>query len=100
MRGSPCRSGRFSGFELGWALARSAWGHGYATEAGRRALDYAFTEMGRDRVISLIHPDNAASIRLAERLGERLEGRTRLFGQDALVYVIDLAAWHAFKALL
>jgi RimJ/RimL family protein N-acetyltransferase len=56
------------GFELGWVL-----GH-------------AFTDMGRDHVISLIYPANAASIRVAERVGETLEGRVDLFGHEALVY--------------
>jgi RimJ/RimL family protein N-acetyltransferase len=55
--------------ELGWALARAAWGHGYATEAARAMRDYAFSELGLARLISLIHPQNARSLRLAERLG-------------------------------
>ena len=55
-----------------WALLRrSSWGRGYATEAARTALRFAFTEMQQSRVISLIHPANAASIRVAQRLGER-----------------------------
>ena len=43
-------------FELGWMLGRHAWGKGYATEGARRALAYAFTELGRDHLISLIRP--------------------------------------------
>src|SRR5215216_2035841 len=54
------------GFELGWVLGRDYWGRGYATEGARRALDYMFNEMGRDHVISLIHPENRGSIRVAE----------------------------------
>ena len=74
------------GFELGWVLGRESWGKGFATEGARRALDYAFSEMGRDHVISLIHPDNSASIRVAERIGEKLEGRTQFFGHEVLIY--------------
>ena len=77
------------GFELGWTLGRESWGKGYATEGARRALRYAFNEMEREHVISLIHPENRASIRVAERLGEKLEGRTELFGHEVLVYGID-----------
>ena len=77
------------GFELGWVLRRDSWGKGYATEGARRALDYGFTEMGRDHIISLIHPDNLASIRVAERIGEKLEGRSPLFDHDVLVYGIS-----------
>ena len=83
------------GFELGWTLARHAWGQGYATEAARRALEYAFAEMNRDRVISLIHPDNKPSIRVAERIGETEQGRTELLGHEVLIYAIDRATWRA-----
>ena len=77
------------GFELGWVLGREFWGKGYASEGARRALDYAFTEMGRDHVISLIHPENTASIKVAERLGEKVEGQTELFGHAVLIYGIS-----------
>jgi RimJ/RimL family protein N-acetyltransferase len=83
------------GFELGWMLRRASWGKGYATEGARRALGHAFGELGRTHLISLIRPANQPSIRVAERLGQRLEGRTELFGRDALVYGIDQAAWRA-----
>jgi len=65
------------GLECIWALARGAWGKGYATEGARRALEYAFTELDQAHVISLIRPGNTASIRVAERLGETLEGARR-----------------------
>lgn len=83
------------GFELGWTLGREHWGRGYATEGARRALAYAFTEMNREHVISLIQPGNRNSIRVAERMGEKLEGRTDLFGKDVLIYGIDRETWRA-----
>ena len=61
--------------ELGWLLAREHWGHGYATEAGSALRDWAFAERGMTRLISLIQNENAPSIRVAERLGERYERR-------------------------
>ena len=76
-------------FEVGWTLARHAWGKGYATEGGRRALDYAFNELDKSHVISLINPNNKGSIAVAERLGEKLEGETELFGTTVLIYGID-----------
>jgi RimJ/RimL family protein N-acetyltransferase len=57
--------------EAGWLLARDRWGRGFATEAGHAILAYAFTQLSAEHVISLIHPANTASIRVAERLGER-----------------------------
>jgi RimJ/RimL family protein N-acetyltransferase len=81
------------GFELGWTLRRESWGKGYATEGARRALEYAFTEIGRDHVISCIAPENVASERVAERLGEKIEGRTELLGRDVIIYGIGREEW-------
>ena len=81
------------GFEVGWMLRRSFWGKGYATEGARAALRYAFTEWEQPQVISLIRPENAASIRVAERLGERLVESIDLKGQTALVYRITRQEW-------
>ncbi len=77
------------GFELAWTLARRWWGNGYATEGARAALAYAFTILKMDRVISLIYPENQASIRVAERIGERPQGRIHHFGREMLCYGID-----------
>jgi RimJ/RimL family protein N-acetyltransferase len=77
------------GFELGWTLGRPYWGKGYATEGARRALDYAFKELDRKHVISLIHPENVGSIRVAERLGEKPEGRAEVIGIEVIVYGVE-----------
>jgi RimJ/RimL family protein N-acetyltransferase len=58
---------------LGYTLARSAWGQGYASEAARKLLDYLFRVLDLHRVIADCDVDNAASIRLLERLGFRRE---------------------------
>jgi RimJ/RimL family protein N-acetyltransferase len=55
--------------ELGWKLDPDVWGRGYATEGGAAGLRHAFETLGRDRVVSIIHPENRPSIRVAERLG-------------------------------
>ena len=81
------------GFELGWTLARDGWGKGYATEGARRAMKYAFTEMDRDHIISCIAPANIASIKVAERLGETVEGKTELMGNEVLIYGISREEW-------
>jgi RimJ/RimL family protein N-acetyltransferase len=83
------------GFELGWTLRRSFWGRGYATEGARAALPFAFTQLGQPHVISLIHPENAASIRVAQRLGERLLDSTEVMGKPTLVYRITREEWEA-----
>ncbi len=73
-------------FELGWTMGRASWGKGYAPEAARACLDYAFDVMKRDRVISLIDPNNIASIRVAEKIGETVEGETEIGGHRVLIY--------------
>jgi RimJ/RimL family protein N-acetyltransferase len=55
--------------ELGWALIRAHWGHGYATEAAAAIRDWAHDWRSIDRLVSLISPDNVRSQRVAERLG-------------------------------
>jgi RimJ/RimL family protein N-acetyltransferase len=55
--------------ELGWALTRAHWGHGYATEAAAAIRDWAHERPKIDRLVSLISPDNVRSQRVAERLG-------------------------------
>jgi len=79
-------------FELGWTIGREFWGRGFATEAARAALDYAFDVMRRDHIISLVDPDNLRSIAVAERLGQKLEGETEIGGYRLLVYGISRPA--------
>jgi RimJ/RimL family protein N-acetyltransferase len=76
------------GFEVGWALARPFWGKGFATEAAQAALNYAFTALNQRHVISLIDKENLRSIRVAERIGETLEGETELLGRTVWIYGI------------
>jgi ribosomal-protein-alanine N-acetyltransferase len=57
--------------EVGWRLRRSAWGRGYATEAGRAALTFAFDVLGREEVVSFTVTGNARSRAVMERLGMR-----------------------------
>ncbi|GAA0584637.1 GNAT family N-acetyltransferase [Paractinoplanes ferrugineus] len=73
--------------EIGWRLARPAWGRGYATEAAAAALRFAFEEHGLDRVISIRHVDNERSRRVMEKLGLTHEFDTVVPGHDQPVAV-------------
>lgn len=55
--------------EVGWRLARTAWGHGYATEAGAAALDHGFEVLGLAEIVSFTAVGNERSRRVMERLG-------------------------------
>ena len=74
------------GLELGWVIRRSHWNRGYATEASREALAFAFDVVGADHIISLIQSSNVRSIRVAEKIGLRLERLHYQDGRESLVY--------------
>lgn len=74
------------GTEIGWAIAHGSWGKGYATEVAKRGMRWAFEEQGRDSLISLIRPENGASIRVAEKLGMTLRQEVEIMGASALIY--------------
>lgn len=82
------------GIEVGWTLAREHWGKGYATEAGGASLRYALETVGATRVISLIRRENAASIRVAEKLGGVLDSSVVMLGAEALVYAYTRQTLH------
>ncbi|ARV59456.1 GNAT family N-acetyltransferase [Nostocales cyanobacterium HT-58-2] len=84
-------------FEIGWMLQRAYWGRGFATEGAKAAMDYAFDELQQSYVISVIRPENAASIRVAQKIGEKLQGKTELFGSEAVIYGISREDWLARK---
>jgi len=74
------------GCELGWLLARDAWGQGYAHEAARAAIACGREQLDLGELISLIRPDNRRSIALAERLGARLGSQMEFMGGQTLLY--------------
>lgn len=91
VQGVPDGSGRI---EIGWRLERAAWGRGIATEAALPARDWAFEELGLERLVALVRPANAASIRVIEKLGMTLDAEEidRL-GLPARIYAIARSEW-------
>lgn len=65
---------------LGYELGPAAWGRGLMREALHAVLHWGFEQMELERVEAQIHPDNIASLKLAERLGFAQEGRLRQAG--------------------
>lgn len=80
--------------ELGWMLAPDERHKGYATEAARASLDFAFTRLRVPRAISLIRAENSASERVARRIGGRQGTTIDFLGAATLVYT-----YHAPDAL-
>jgi RimJ/RimL family protein N-acetyltransferase len=89
---------------IGFELAPEHWGRGYATEAALAMVDFGFRELGLRRVSSWCVADNAASARVLERVGMRLEGRLRenerFKGRwwDTLLYGLLESEWRAMAA--
>jgi RimJ/RimL family protein N-acetyltransferase len=94
-----CRPGpHWSAFgdevEIGWRLARRAWGRGFATEGARLALPAVAAHVGLDRVIAYVTPPNVRSRAVVERLGMHRVGDARhsLSGQHVDVWGLPVAA--------
>jgi ribosomal-protein-alanine N-acetyltransferase len=75
--------------EVGYHLRRDQWGRGYATEAARGCMEYAFDTLHARKVISLIRPENLPSRRVAERNGMQVEREVMHRGLMHLMYAIS-----------
>lgn len=78
--------------EIGYRLARSAWGRGYATEAALAVRDDAFSRLGLKRLIAMIDPSNTASIRVAHKLGMHHETEISMDGYTHPDHIYAVAA--------
>src|SRR3954463_6838033 len=68
----PWRPEGWPGTEIGWAIVRDRWGHGYAAEGATAATNWAFDTLGWSEIIHSISPRNIGSQRVAEKLGSRV----------------------------
>jgi RimJ/RimL family protein N-acetyltransferase len=74
--------------EVGYGLLRRYWGCGYATEAAAACLEKGFLALEIDRIISLIRPENTASVAVALRNGLRFENSVQRWRYQHNVYAI------------
>ncbi len=85
--------------EIGWRLARTYWGHGYATEAAASWLAYAFTDLDLPRVLASTDVPNTKSIEVMKRLGMTFDHEAVLEADgetfDAVIYSITRKTWPA-----
>lgn len=75
--------------DIGWHVLRAFWGQGYATEAARASRDYAFAQLGVERLVAQIHPENHASRRVAEKISMRLLKEYHHWRGLRLLYVLE-----------
>jgi len=79
--------------EIGYMLKRSAWGKGYATEATKRLLKFAFEETPLEEIVATTDPENTASQRVLEKCGLVYEGMRRAYAVQCLGYRITRQLW-------
>jgi RimJ/RimL family protein N-acetyltransferase len=75
--------------EIDFLFGNPYWGKGYASEAARAALDWSLAEHHFEKVIGIVHPENAASRRVLEKLGMICQESRQLWGMGVMVYVLE-----------
>ena len=81
--------------EIGYRLDPAFWNRGLITEAARAVRDYAFVGLKLPRVISLIHPENIPSRRVAEKIGLMPEKEITFRGFPTTVFALSREQWQA-----
>jgi RimJ/RimL family protein N-acetyltransferase len=81
--------------EIGYRLNPDYWNRGLITEAARAVRDHGFRDCKLSRVISLIHPENIPSRRVAEKNGMKVEKEITFRGFPTLVYAMTREEWLA-----
>jgi [ribosomal protein S5]-alanine N-acetyltransferase len=75
--------------EIAYLIARSDWSRGLATEAALALRDHGFDSLGLDRLVSIIHRDNMASRKVAEKAGLRPERMIQYLNHRCWLYAIN-----------
>jgi ribosomal-protein-alanine N-acetyltransferase len=81
--------------EVGYLLGKASWGQGFATEAARACLRAGFQTFSLEQIVAIVHPRNAASIHVIDKLGMTFVDRTYYFGIEVLRYRLAQAAFSA-----
>ncbi len=90
----PCTAPYADDLEIGFVMAKEAWGKGYATEIGAAQLAMGFEELGCQRLLGLVEPRNAASIHALTKLGMRyLKDVTSTTRPPRSVYIMSADEW-------
>jgi [ribosomal protein S5]-alanine N-acetyltransferase len=96
---SPCDALGADDFEIGFVLARRAWGRGIATEIGEAQLAFGFEQLKCGRLLGLVDPRNAPSIHALQKLGMcYLETIADPKRGSRSVYVIEVGEWRRRRA--
>ena len=72
--------------DLGYRIASTHWGNGYAHEAAQAVIEYGFEHLGFQSIVAIAFSENRRSIRIIENLGFKFEGMNTMNGHDCLRY--------------
>jgi len=72
--------------EIGYHIHKKLWGNGFASEAANACKTYGFHQLGLKKMVSIIDPDNLASIRVADKIGFTKESETYIFNKTHLIF--------------
>jgi ribosomal-protein-alanine N-acetyltransferase len=75
--------------EVGYLLGKAHWGQGLATEGALASLSYGFETLGLQQIVAIVHRENLASQRVAQKLGMRCDREAEYWGMPAFHYVIE-----------
>lgn len=81
--------------EIGYLLSKPFWGRGLATEGGHVGMRFGFETLGLETIVGLVHPENAASAHVLEKLGMTGTGPAVYFEMDVLRFEVSRDAWTA-----
>lgn len=84
--------------ETGWRLRQDAWGQGYASEAARHMVGWAFASLQPERVCAVCQPENRASATVMQRLGMTYTGVGRWYDMDCARYDVTAERWQLSEA--
>jgi len=79
--------------EIGYLLSKPFWGRGLATEGARAGLCFGFEMLGLQTIVGIVHPENAASAHVLEKLGMACTGPAIYFEMDVLRYEVGREEW-------
>lgn len=79
--------------EIGYYLKRTAWGRGYATEAGMRLVEFIFQATEVEELVATLESENSASRRVLEKIGFLNRGTMRCYGKESPLYRITRSEW-------
>ncbi|WP_228547526.1 GNAT family N-acetyltransferase [Filobacillus milosensis] len=75
--------------EVGYWIGRRYWRNGYASEIAEELKRYGFENLNRQRLNSLIQPENEGSVKVAKKIGMKLDKKIKLKGKDVHVYAVE-----------